>query len=352
MNQINRRRLYRFRDSILTLEFADITKSEAQVLVSSDDNYLTMTGGVSAAIRKAGGNAIALDAAKKIPVALGDVAVTTAGTLRAHYVFHAITLGESKEIRDPRQIVEEATRRCMQLFGALQLNSIAFPALGAGSAGFTYEDVAASMADVIADELNRIEKPIEAGIYLYDPFRPKRFDPFAFAEEFARRETMWQAISDSAVPNDTPKSTSDVFISYSHKDKIWLKRLQDMLKPLLRKGSVSIWDDTKIKTGAKWRKDIEDALRSAKAAVLLVSPEFLASEFIAENELPQLLAAASRKNLTILWVYLKPCLYKETQIKDYQAAHNIERPLAGLRGTKRDAALVKICQKIKAAVSV
>ena len=46
MNQKNRRRFYRFKDSTLTLEFADITTSEAQVLVSSDDSFLTMGGGV------------------------------------------------------------------------------------------------------------------------------------------------------------------------------------------------------------------------------------------------------------------------------------------------------------------
>ena len=84
---------------------------------------------------------------------------------------------------------------------------------------------------------------------------------------------------------------------------------------------------------------------------MLVSPDFLASDFIAENELPKLLAAAKRKDLTILRIFLKPCLYKETKIKDYQAAHNISRPLAKLRGTARDTALVEICLKIKAAVS-
>jgi O-acetyl-ADP-ribose deacetylase (regulator of RNase III) len=352
MNQLNRRRLYRFKDSTLALEFADITTSEAQVLVSSDDSYLTMGGGVSAAIRRAGGNAIALDAAKKIPVALGDVAVTTAGALRAHYVFHAVTLGESKEKIGPRQVIEMATRRCMQLANALRVRSIAFPALGAGFAGFTYEEVAASMAGVIADELSRSESPVEAGIYLYDPLRPNRFDPITFAEEFARRETTWQAIPDPVKTDDTRSSARDVFISYSHKDKKWLKRLQDMLKPLLRKGSLSIWDDTQIKAGATWRADIEDALKSAKAAVLLVSPDFLASDFIAENELPQLLEAAKSKDLKILWAYISPCLYEETKIKDYQAAHKISEPLGGLRGTKLDNALVKVCQEIKAAVSV
>ena len=208
------------------------------------------------------------------------------------------------------------------------------------------------MADVIAEELKHYQKSIGVEIYLHDPFRPDRFDPFAFAEEFARRETMWQEVDEPDKPDEKRKSTGDVFISYSHKDQKWLTRLQVMLKPLLRKGSLSIWDDTKIKAGAIWRAEIEDALKSAKAAVLLVSPDFLASDFIAENELPQLLAATESKDLKILWVYISPCFYKEIKLGEHQAAHDISRPLAGLRGANLDNALVEVCQNIKAAVSV
>ena len=51
-------RTYQFGHSRLTVQFGDISTSQAEVLVSSDDRYLTMGGGVSAAIRGAGGNAI------------------------------------------------------------------------------------------------------------------------------------------------------------------------------------------------------------------------------------------------------------------------------------------------------
>ncbi|MFN5465258.1 MAG: macro domain-containing protein [Cyanobacteriota bacterium] len=351
MNQIARRRTYRFAASTLALEFADILSSDAEVLVSSDDGYLSMGGGVSRALRLAGGNAIALDAAKMIPAAVGDVVVTTAGALQAHYIFHAITLGPGAEATTPQATLERTTRRCMQLVAALGVTSIAFPAIGAGRAGFSYEDVAVSMAAVIAEELGRAPCAVEVAIHLFDPNDQDRFDPFAFAEAFARHESQWQAVPPP--PPASPERTvgTDVFISYSHKDQKWLKLLQVFLQPLVRKGALSLWDDTKIDPGTKWREAIETALRSSKVAVLLVSKDFLASPFIAEHELPTLLAAAESRGLTIIWVYLSPCLYQESGVGAYQAAHDTSRTISSLRGAKREEVLVNICQKIKAALS-
>jgi O-acetyl-ADP-ribose deacetylase (regulator of RNase III) len=202
-------RTYKFGDSTLTLCFGDIVRADAQVIVSSDDCYITMGGGVSAAILGAGGEAIALDASKKVPAALGDVVVTTAGALRAQYVFHAITIGPNPEGLMHSDIIERTTRRCMQMLDVLQLSSIALPAIGAGVAGFSYEDVAATMAEVIADCLSRRQVPTTATIYLFDRFgRMSELDFIQFYEEFAVRSPGIAAHATHGLqPAPEPRST-------------------------------------------------------------------------------------------------------------------------------------------------
>lgn len=140
-----------------------------------------------------------------------------------------------------------------------------------------------------------------------------------------------------------------VFISYSHKDKKWLDRLQTTLMPLIRKEAISFWADNKIDPGAKWQDEIANALKSAKVAVLLVSQSFLASDFIAEHELPPLLDAAEKEGIAVLWIAVSAALYDETDIAKYQAANNPSIPLDSLKGSALNKELVSIAKKIKSA---
>jgi O-acetyl-ADP-ribose deacetylase (regulator of RNase III) len=152
-------------DSKLTLTLGDITDSEADIVVSSDDTQLSMSGGVAAAIKRAAGASLWPDTRKQAPASVGDVVVTTAGALRARHIFHAVTLkwGEPPVAN----AIHRATRRCMELATMLRARSIALPALGMGTAGYAKETVASEMVDVITAALRGSPQPMDATIYLY-----------------------------------------------------------------------------------------------------------------------------------------------------------------------------------------
>jgi internalin A len=143
---------------------------------------------------------------------------------------------------------------------------------------------------------------------------------------------------------------SSAFISYSHKDRKWLARISEMLTPLERRG-LRVWSDEELKPGTLWREEIARAIADAKVAVLLVSPAFLDSEFIDQNELPPLLAASADEGLTVLWVPVDHSLYEFTDISRFQAAHNPAQPLASLPPSKLNEALVQICKRIHDAMT-
>lgn len=181
-------RSYRFGSSSLRLVFGDITSSKADVIVSSDDYILSMGGGVSRAIRRKAGESIAIDASKHIPANLADVIVTTAGALEARYVFHAVTLCDHTSELSAADVLDRVTTKCLELVDSFQLNSIAFPAIGAGVAGFSYEDVAVRMADILAQNLSVRNRPLEVSIYLFDRFgNMSPIDFVRFFEEFASK---------------------------------------------------------------------------------------------------------------------------------------------------------------------
>ena len=109
-----------------------------------------------------------------------------------------------------------------------------------------------------------------------------------------------QDINSSSHGTDAAEKRRTVFVSYSHKDAKWLERIRVHLRPLERQGIVGLWDDTRIRPGTNWRDEIAQALETACSAVLLVSANFLASDFCSEDELSQLFQRACDRGVRIL----------------------------------------------------
>lgn len=99
-----------------------------------------------------------------------------------------------------------------------------------------------------------------------------------------------------------------VFISYSHndKDQTFLKEFRVHLKPWEDMEQLNVWSDQRIKPSQDWHQEIQEALETTAVAVLLVSPDFLASEYIRKFELPPLLRAREEGHLDLACLYLRP----------------------------------------------
>jgi len=124
-----------------------------------------------------------------------------------------------------------------------------------------------------------------------------------------------------------------VFVSYSRADQEptdWLEKLKRYLACFRREDLVEVWDDRTILPGAPWEAEIQRALENARAAVLLVGPGFLASEFVQTRELPALIDASRRRGLRIFPLVTSYCPYEQSALKALQSVNPPGQPLESL----------------------
>jgi hypothetical protein len=125
--------------------------------------------------------------------------------------------------------------------------------------------------------------------------------------------------------------------------------IQKHLAPMVRDGLI-VWNDEQIKPGALWNDEIGKALADTKVVILLVSPNLLASEFFTNYELPQLLNATFKKDITLLWFLVEYCAYEHIDLGKVQSALSPTRPLSTLDDMELNKALYAISQAIFDAV--
>ncbi len=131
----------------ITLVQGDIAQQDAEAIVNAANNHLWMGAGVAGAIKRAGGQEIEREAVAKGPIPIGEAAVTGAGRLRARYVIHAAVMG--RDLRTDADKIRQATQNSLRRADELALKSIAFPALGTGVGGFSLEECARIMLEVV-----------------------------------------------------------------------------------------------------------------------------------------------------------------------------------------------------------
>jgi hypothetical protein len=126
-----------------------------------------------------------------------------------------------------------------------------------------------------------------------------------------------------------------VCIFYSQMDKKYLLQLMKHFRHFERKGLLDVWADINISAGRNWIEEIQETMKVLKVAVLLVSADFLASSFIAENILPPLLKAADTHGAAIVPVLLGHCVFEDTALAQFRAFNDPAKPLNTKKSSDR-----------------
>ncbi len=140
-----------------------------------------------------------------------------------------------------------------------------------------------------------------------------------------------------------------VFISYSHKDEEWKDKLVRQLRIPAEQHGFEVWHDGQIQVGDDWRERIGAALESTQIAVLLISDEFLNSEFIKAHEVPLLLELRQQGRVEVVPVLVGACPWKSVGwLERLELRPKDGEPLESLSIPAQKKALVRVAEEIDA----
>ena len=105
----------------------------------------------------------------------------------------------------------------------------------------------------------------------------------------------------------THQNPIKVFLSYAHEDEPLLRKLETHLSLLKRQGLISIWYDRQIVPGTNWAKAIDQRLEQASIILLLVSADFLASDYCYQVEMKRAMARHEPGEARVIPIVVRPC---------------------------------------------
>ena len=142
-----------------------------------------------------------------------------------------------------------------------------------------------------------------------------------------------------------------VFISYSHKDEDWKDRLVSHLGVLQHESLFDLWDDRRIGAGEDWYREIQVAMNKASVEILLVSANYLTSNFILSKEVPRLLELRVKEGIRVFPIVVKPCAWKQVKwLSRMNLRPKDGKPLSGGNEHQIDTDLAAIAEEVAAII--
>ncbi len=149
--------------------------------------------------------------------------------------------------------------------------------------------------------------------------------------------------------NNKSKSSvkkDSIFICYAHEDSNWLQKMKPFLKKLANY-NIIIWSDELIRPGKDWKKAIKSELKKCSAAVLIISQDFLVSDFILNEELPEIIDSEIEDSKGIFGLVVKNCTIEmDEAINKYQMLNPIDQPLEDMEENKQNRYFVRLFKEI------
>ena len=140
----------------------------------------------------------------------------------------------------------------------------------------------------------------------------------------------------------------EVFCSYSRKDEKYLNELHTWLRGLELQRLIEWWHDREIVPGQEWREALDENLEAADVILLLISPDFIASDFAYEEEMRQAIARHERHEARVIPIIVRPADWEWAPFGKLQALPKDAKPIT--RWDDRDDAWFDVVRGIRRAI--
>ena len=139
-----------------------------------------------------------------------------------------------------------------------------------------------------------------------------------------------------------------VFCCYAREDESWLRELKIHLEPLQRTGLITLRSDIDISAGANWKNEIHQHLNTAQIILLLISPDFMASDYCYSIEMKEALIRHKSGKAQVIPIILRPTAHwQEPPLGDLQALPRNTQPIT--RWEDKDEAFLNVTEGIRSA---
>ncbi len=118
-----------------------------------------------------------------------------------------------------------------------------------------------------------------------------------------------------------------IFFSYAHEDEALLNQLKSHLRPLQRQGIIDVWYDRDISAGTEWEREISQHLDSSQIILLLVSPDFMDSDYCYSIEMKRAIERHDRGDAIVIPIILRHVLWKGTTLGKLKALPTDGKPV-------------------------